>query len=110
MRNHSNENEFRLQVHCHAKQTHFHLNGYVLRLVLKQRHKGTQKWPIDSLFATFTAVGDSKRIQLENMLGVYLVLAAGGFFSVILVLIEMWWRKHGSNVMAALRTRYSFMR
>lgn len=58
----------------------------------------------------FTAVGDSKRIQLENMLGVYLVLAAGGCFSVILVLVEMWWRKHGTNVMAALRTKYPFMR
>ena len=61
-------------------------------------------------FSICTAVGDSKRIQLENMLGVYLVLAAGGCFSIILVLIEMWWRKHGTNVMAALRTKYSFMR
>ena len=61
-------------------------------------------------FLICTAVGDSKRIQLENMLGVYLVLAAGGCFSVILVLIEIWWRKHGTNVMAALRTKYSFMR
>lgn len=65
---------------------------------------------IDICFSIFTAVGDSKRIQLENMLGVYLVLAAGGCFSVILVLIEMWWRRHGKNVMVALRTKYSFMR
>ncbi|KAL9961487.1 hypothetical protein ACROYT_G030434 [Oculina patagonica] len=56
------------------------------------------------------AVGDSKRIQLENMLGVYLVLAAGGCFSVIVVLVEIWWRKHGTNVMTVLRTKYSFMR
>ena len=55
-------------------------------------------------------MGDGKRIQLENMLGVYLVLAAGGCFSVILVLIEMWWSKHGTNFMATLRTQYSFMR
>ena len=48
MRNHSYENEFRLQVHFHANQTHFHLNGFALRLVLKQRHKGTRKWPIRS--------------------------------------------------------------
>ena len=41
-------------------------------------------------------MGDGKRIQLENMLGVYLVLAAGGCFSVILVLIEMW---HGGENM-----------
>ena len=65
---------------------------------------------IDICFLLCTAVGDSKRIQLENMLGVYLVLAAGGCFSVILVLVEMWWRKHGTNVMAALRTKYPFMR
>ena len=43
-------------------------------------------------------MGDGKGIQLENMLGVYLVLAAEGCFSVILVLIEMWWRKHGTAI------------
>ena len=48
-------------------------------------------------------------IQLENMLGVFLVLAAGGCFSVILVLIEMWWSKHGTNIMADSRTKYLFM-
>ena len=47
------------------------------------------KLPFVFLFCT--AVGDGKMIQLENMLGVFLVLAAGGCFSVILVLIEMWW-------------------
>ena len=31
---HDNGNDF------HANQTHFHLNGFALRLVLKQRHKG----------------------------------------------------------------------
>ena len=60
-------------------------------------------------FSICTAVSDGKKIQLENMLGVYLVLAAGGCFSVILLLIETWWSKHGTNVMAALRTKYSFM-
>ena len=50
------------------------------------------------------AVGDGKRIQLENMLGVYLVLAAGGCFSVILVLIEMW---HGGENMELMK--YSLM-
>ena len=37
---------FRLQVHFHANQTHFHLNGFALRLVLKQRHKGTRKYSL----------------------------------------------------------------
>ena len=36
----------------------------------------------------------------------YLVLAAGGCFSVILVLIEMWWSQHGTNLMVALRTKH----
>ena len=31
---------FRLQVHFHANQSHFQMNGFALRLVLKQRHKG----------------------------------------------------------------------
>ena len=26
--------------------SHFHNNGFALRLALKQRHKGTWKWPI----------------------------------------------------------------
>ena len=46
VRNHSYENEFCLQVHFHANQSHFHKRGFALRLILKQRHKGTQKWPI----------------------------------------------------------------
>ena len=32
--------------HFHANQSHFHKNGFTLRLALKQRHKGTLKWPI----------------------------------------------------------------
>ena len=52
---------------------------------------------IDICFSICTAVGEGKMIQ-GNMLGVYLVLAAGGCFSVILVLIEMWWSKHGTSI------------
>ena len=29
-----------------ACRTTFHMKGFALRLVLKQRHKGTRKWPI----------------------------------------------------------------
>ena len=39
-----------MQFHSHANQSHFHKNGFALRLALKQRHKGTRKWPIDMLF------------------------------------------------------------
>ena len=31
-----------------GQQVHFHLNGFALGLILKQRPKGTQKWPIDN--------------------------------------------------------------
>ena len=27
-------------------QSHFHKNGFAVRLALKQRHEGTQKWPV----------------------------------------------------------------
>ena len=33
-------------VSFHANQSHFHKNGFALRLALKHRHKGTRKWPI----------------------------------------------------------------
>ena len=36
-----------MQFHFHANQTHFHKNGFALRHTLKQRHKGTRKWPIN---------------------------------------------------------------
>ena len=35
-----------MQFHFHANQSHFHKNGFALRLALKQRYKGTRKWPI----------------------------------------------------------------
>ena len=35
-----------MQFHFHANQSHFHENGFALRLALKQKHKGTRKWPI----------------------------------------------------------------
>ena len=35
-----------MQFHNHANQSHFCKNGFALRLALKQRHKGTWKWPI----------------------------------------------------------------
>ena len=44
MRKLSYEDEFCMQFHFHANQSHFHKNGLALRLALKQRHKGSQKW------------------------------------------------------------------
>ena len=47
MRNHSYENVFDLYEDETACRTHFHKNGFTLKLVLKQRHKRTWKWPIE---------------------------------------------------------------
>ena len=46
MRNHSYENDFDLHENETARRTHFHMKGFALRLVLKQRYKRTPKWPI----------------------------------------------------------------
>ena len=35
-----------MQFHFQASQSHFHMKGFALTLALKQRHKGTLKWPI----------------------------------------------------------------
>ena len=46
MRNHSYENDFDFDENETACRTHFHMKGFALRLVLKQRHKTTRKRPI----------------------------------------------------------------
>ena len=58
----SYENEFCMQFHFHANQSHFLNNSFAPRLALKQRHKGTQKWPI-SLEPNLAAMWD---IIMEN--------------------------------------------
>ena len=40
------ENDFGLHENETACRTHFHMKSFALRLVLKQRHKRTRKWPI----------------------------------------------------------------
>ena len=35
-----------MQVNFHANQSNFHENSFTLTLALKQRQKGTLKWPI----------------------------------------------------------------
>ena len=40
------ENDFDLHENETAYRTHLHMKGFALRLVLKQRHKRTRKWPI----------------------------------------------------------------
>ena len=46
MQNHSNENEFNLHENGPIGETHFHMNGFARRLVLKQRQRVTREWPI----------------------------------------------------------------
>ena len=46
MQNHSYENDFDLHENETACRTHFHMKGFALRLVLKQRQERTRKWPI----------------------------------------------------------------
>ena len=47
MRNHSYESKFDLHENEPVGRTHFHMNGFAVRLVLTQKHKGTRKWRID---------------------------------------------------------------
>ena len=68
MRNHSYENNFDLYENNFdfyenetACRTHFHMKGFALRLALKQRHKGTRKWPIGTTFVceNYVHIGNS---------------------------------------------------
>ena len=45
----SYENEFDLHENNHSGKTHFHMNGFALRLVLTLRQKATWKWPIKKI-------------------------------------------------------------
>ena len=47
MQNHSSESNFDLHENEIACRTHFHMKGFELILVLKQRDKRTRKWPIE---------------------------------------------------------------
>ena len=47
MRSLSYENYFDLRENEPVGGTRFHMNGFALRLVLKQRHKKTRKWRIE---------------------------------------------------------------
>ena len=51
--NHCCENDFDLHENETACRTHFHKKGFAIRLVLKQRYKGTQKWPVAHIFLLF---------------------------------------------------------
>ena len=46
VQNLSCENEFDLHENERVGGTHFYMNGFALRLVLKQRQQATRKWSI----------------------------------------------------------------
>ena len=56
VRNHSYEHDFDLHENETACRTHFHMKGFALRLVLKQSHKRTRKWPIDMVLQAITSL------------------------------------------------------
>ena len=43
-----------LHVHFYTNPTHFHMKGFALGLVLKLRHKATQKWLVTGMFSSLT--------------------------------------------------------
>ena len=47
MCNYSYENDFDLHENETLGGTHFHMNGFALRLVLMQRQESTLRWPIE---------------------------------------------------------------
>ena len=49
-----------MQFYFHANQSHFQKNGLALGLALKQRHNGSQKWPIaQAIFRIIVLTGHS---------------------------------------------------
>ena len=48
------ENDFDLHENEPQCGTHFHIKGFLPRLVLKQRHKRTRKWPVGQRISQFT--------------------------------------------------------
>ena len=54
-----------MQFHFYANQSHFHKNGFALRLALKQRHKGTRKWPLG--LSGLPGASVSNRVLVQNI-------------------------------------------
>ena len=64
-----------MKMKLHMCRTHFHMKGLALRLVLKQRHKRTQKWPIRREKQTASGLGLNNSTTL---IGVRAPLDFGG--------------------------------
>ena len=68
MRNLSYENEYDLHSNGLVSKTHFHMKGFALGLVLKQRQKTTRKWPI--LSPASASLLDAMLLVKENLVPV----------------------------------------
>ena len=62
MRTHSNVNDFDLHENGRASGKHFHMNGFAPRLVLKQRQRGTRKWPVAKHSTRFVPVSPAYEV------------------------------------------------
>ena len=58
-----------MQFHFHANQSHFHKNGFALKLALKQGHKGTRKWPIGMRFGGSQPDFKKENQRLKKLFG-----------------------------------------
>ena len=78
MRNHSYENDLDLHENKTTCITHLHVKGFALRLVLKQRHKRTRKWPVTKTglkFSNCIIKFFCQRLFLKVFFGVYPLIA-----------------------------------
>ena len=68
MPNLSYENEFDVHENVALGGPHFHMKGVALRLVWKQRHKATWKWPIHSprICCLETELGEERLLRFSG--------------------------------------------
>ena len=65
VQDHSYEIDFDLHENETACRTNFHMKGFALRPVLKQRHKRTRRWPIRSRSSDVDFVNHSSDYRLN---------------------------------------------
>ena len=82
MRNLSYENEYDLHSNGLVSKTHFHMKGFALGLVLKQRQKRTRKWPIANCIKT----GRNLQVSGKNCFFTGAILECTKFCDLILKL------------------------
>ena len=75
MRNFSYGNEFCIQFHFHENQSHFHKNGFTLRLALKHRHNGTRKWSVGGAVVRWLLF---EKFEIYKLLSSSVLYSAGG--------------------------------